>query len=126
MILDKFRDRYSFNFLAISGLLLLLVFCIFVIPSYFEYCILPAFLETVIIASFTIILFVITVFVYIFEEIFDKKIKNEKFLNSKIILIMQILGLISMLIPILFVGAIFLIAIGKSIFSHLFHFIIKF
>ena len=117
MFLDKFRNRYSFNFLSACGWIVFALFTIFTCPElYFEYIVGNTahawgvgitFLGILIV---NILFYLITFFVYVFELISWKRITNEKFLNNKYIKIFQILGIIFAFLPIMMV--VFFLIVG--------------
>lgn len=122
MILDKFknakfRDRYSFNFLALCGLLLMLTFGIHIFPNFFDYCILPACLLTVFIAILAIFICVISSVVCIFENKFNKRIKNERYLNSNFIFYLQVLGIFSIIFFVILFFLILYLVIMNVVFA---------
>lgn len=107
MFLDKFRNRYSFNFLSICGWIIFLLLCAFLIPiisamfSHYNGFPTIAFAYLfLLILGLNIIFYLLTFFVYVFEIISWKRITNEKFLNNKYIKICQTLGIISAFLPI--------------------------
>ena len=107
MLLDKFRDRYSFNFLSICGWIIFLLLCAFLIPiisamfSHYNGFPTIAFAYLfLLILGLNIIFYLLTFFVYVFEIISWKRITNEKFLNNKYIKICQTLGIIFAFLPI--------------------------
>ena len=117
MFLDKFRNRYSFNFLSACGWIVFALFTIFTCPElYFEYIVGNTahawgvgitFLGILIV---NILFYLITFFVYVFEIVSWKRITNEKFLNNKYIKIFQILGIIFAFLPIMM--AVFFLIVG--------------
>ena len=110
MLLDKFRNRYSFNFLSICGWIIFVLLSAFFIPIISamssHYSGFPgiafAFLFLLIL-GLNIIFYLLTFFVYVFEIVSWKRITNEKFLNNKYIKIFQILGIIFAFLPIMMV-----------------------
>ncbi len=117
MFLDKFRNRYSFNFLSICGWIIFLLLCVFLISiisaMFSPYSEFPgiafAFLFLLILAL-NIIFYLLTFFIYVFEIISWKRITNEKFLNNKYIKIFRILGIIFAFLPIMM--AVFFLIVG--------------
>ena len=117
MFLDKFRNRYSFNFLSACGWIVFALFTIFTCPElYIEYIVGNTahawgvgitFLGILIV---NILFYLITFFVYVFELISLKRITNEKFLNNKYIKICQTLGIIFAFLPIMMV--VFFLIVG--------------
>ena len=107
MFLNKFRNRYSFNFLSACGWIIFLLLCAFLIPiisaMFSPYSGFPgiafAFLFLLILAL-NIIFYLLTFFIYVFEIISWKRITNDKFLNNKYIKICQTLGIIFAFLPI--------------------------
>ena len=110
MFLDKFRNRYSFNFLSICGWIIFLLLCVFLISiisaMFSPYSGFPgiafAFLFLLILAL-NIIFYLLTFFIYVFDIISWKRITNEKFLNNKYIKIFQTLGIFFSFLPIILV-----------------------
>jgi len=107
MLLDKFRDRYSFNFLSICGWIIFVLLSAFFIPiisamfSHYNGFPTIAFAYLfLLILGLNIIFYLLTFFVYVFEIISWKRITNEKFLNNKYIKICQTLGIIFAFLPI--------------------------
>lgn len=103
--LNNIRNQYSFNFLVVVGLINLITFiCLFIAPSTT-----PPFLEIsnpgmgFVLVLFALIWFsVIALSVALLLLIFLKpKITNERFLNSKLIFFLQIIGFIFCLAPLL-------------------------
>ena len=113
MILDKFknakfRNRYSFNILAIFSLIIFFTLAY----EYFSIIYLtfvkhesglgfPLFIILVLLFSCFYIASFVALIIYIFEKIYNIRVKSEKFLNSKFIFWFQILGFVSFLILIL-------------------------
>ena len=113
MILDKFknakfRSKYSFNTLAIFSLIIFFT----LVYEYFSIIYLtfvkhksglgfPLFIILVFLFSCFYIASFVALIIYIFERIYNIRIKSEKFLNSKFIFWFQILGFASFLILIL-------------------------
>ncbi len=122
MFLDKFRNRYSFNFLSACGWIVFALFTIFTYPElYFEYIVGNTahawsvgitFLGILIV---NILFYLITFFVYVFELISWKRITNEKFLNNKYIKICQTLGIIFAFLPIMMVVFFFIVGFIQNI-----------
>ena len=108
MILDKFknakfRSKYSFNIVAIFSLIVL-----FILPyAYFSCCKGSACVGFAIILNLSLLLGIfyiasfVALIIYIFERIYNIRIKSEKFLKSKLVFWFQILGFASFLILIL-------------------------
>ena len=117
MLLDKFRDRYSFNFLSICGWIIFVLLSAFFIPiisamfSHYNGFPTIAFAYLfLLILGLNIIFYLLTFFIYVFEIISWKRITNEKFLNNKYIKIFQILGIIFAFLPIMMV--VFFLIVG--------------
>lgn len=102
----KFRSRYSFNFLAVLGLLFLLyLIYLFIGIIYLAHS------EGLQGLGFPLILLMLDVFfisckvclipiiIFCIEFFLRKRISNEKFLKSKVILFLQILGVLSIISP---------------------------
>ncbi len=102
--LDRFRNRYWFNALALDGIifsgLLGIIYLMFNLESGMG----MAF-AIILIALFKIefVVYYLIFTIFIFEKIFNKRITNKKFLDSKIIKILQNIGVIGFLIPVLLV-----------------------
>ncbi len=111
MFLDKFRNRYSFNFLSVCGWIIFVLFCIIICP----YLVLakdglsfiPLFLFCQFLIVLAILFYLITFFIYVFEIVSRKRITNEKFLDNKYIKIIQYLGIIFAFLPIIMVLLLF-------------------
>jgi len=103
MFFDKFRDKYSFNFLAICGWIVFVAyFTFYLLATLYQWygsAISFIVLTILIFAAFCLSLSII---ILILEEIFTWKIKNQKFLNNKFIFIFQILGSIFAILPTLY------------------------
>ncbi len=122
MFLDKFRNRYSFNFLSACGWIVFALFTIFTCPElYFEYIVRNTahawgvgitFLGILIV---NIIFYLITFFIYVFEIVSWKRITNEKFLNNKYIKICQTLGIIFAFLPIIMIALFFIFGFFQDI-----------
>ena len=122
MFLDKFRNRYSFNFLSVCGWIIFLVFSIYMCPElYISYVIgntehvwgwAITFLYTL---GLNILFYLITFFVYVFELVSRKRITNEKFLNNKYIKIFQTTGIFFAFLPILLVVLFFIFSFLQDI-----------
>ena len=114
MFLDKFRNRYSFNFLSVCGWIIFVLLCIFfisIICSPHDGFPAIAFIFIfLLILGLNILFYIFTFFVYVFELISWKRITNEKFLNNKYIKIFQTLGIIFAFLPIIMV--VLLIIVG--------------
>jgi len=102
-ILDRFRNKYSFNFLGISGW----VVCILFFKCFFPYrnedqLSFPLMIIFTIIASFAAFCLSLSIIILVLEEIFAWKIKDQEFLNNKFIFLFQILGSVFAILPILY------------------------
>lgn len=98
------RNRYSFNFLAVIGLINLLVFLsLFIAPSskppFFE--ILNPGMGFVLVlfavVGFSVVAISIAIFLHLFLKV---QIANDRFLNSKLIFFLQIIGIVCFFAPI--------------------------
>ncbi len=124
MILEKYKNRYSFNFLAVCGWIVFAWFCIFTCPEIFTTYIMQdtqhAFgvgVSLLRITIFAIICIIPFFVILILEQIFNISIKNEKFLSNKIIAKIQIFGIICLLSPIFFMGLLCLTVIIELILN---------
>lgn len=118
MILDKFRNRYSFNFLSICGWICFIAVILCVSKEIYIIHILKntqylwgVYVYYIGISFFAILSLFITSLIYFFEKIFNIKMKNYEILNNKIIHIVQILGIIFELVIILALCLILIYAI---------------
>ena len=109
MFLDKFRNRYSYNFLSFCGyVIFLLLIKVLTSKFYATYIIdnTETFLPFAIIITGFIILDLISIFIvliiFVFEKKFNFKIQNENILNKKPIKIIQQLGIIFVFLPIVY------------------------
>lgn len=107
MFLDKFRNRYSFNFLSACGWIIFLLLCAFfieiisiVVSHYSSFPTIAFAFLFLLILGLNIIFYLLTFFVYVFEIVSWKRITNDKFLNNKYIKISQTLGIIFAFLPI--------------------------
>lgn len=102
MFLDKFRDKYSFNLLVSSGLFSLLISCLFFLFILFNlHSGISSLIVTFLILELAFIQLIVSILsyiIYIIEEIFNKKIKNNLFLKSKVISNLQLVGIINYLL----------------------------
>ena len=115
MFIDKFRNRYSFNFLVVCGWVIFLQFCFFICPElYITYVVrntehafgVGVFFLCVLIIS--AVSYVITFFINVFEIISLKRITCEKFLNNKYVKIFQTLGIAFAFLPIIIMALLFI------------------
>lgn len=97
--LDRFRNRYWFNALALDGIIFSGLLGIIYLMFNLEYGMGMAF-AIILIALFKIefVVYYLIFTLFIVEEIFNKKITNKKFLDSKIIKNLQNIGVIGFLI----------------------------
>ena len=122
MFLEKYKNRYSFNFLAVCGWIVFVLFSMCFSPLIF---VRGAGISPVIAWMFGIIflldiLFCILTFViYVFEIIFNLRISNQKFLQSRKIYILQILGIGFSVFPIMFMVLSFVFDYITELFSSL-------
>lgn len=122
MFWDKYRDRYSFNFLSACGWIIFVLLCVFFIPiisiMFSPYSGFPgiafAFLFLLIL-GLNILFYAITFYVYVFELVSWKRITNEKFLNNKYIKVLQTLGIFFAFLPIILVVLLFVIGFLQDI-----------
>lgn len=104
MFLNKFRNRYSFNFLSVCGWIIFILLCIFFFPDIFKpEAGLPLAIIFIYILGLNILFYLMTFFVYVFELVSWKRITNEKCLNNKYIKVLQTLGIIFAFLPIIMV-----------------------
>ena len=102
--LDKFRNRFWFNALALDGIifsgLLGIIYLMFNLESGMG----MAFaIILIVLFKIEFVVYYLIFTLFIFEEIFNKRITNKKFLDSKIIKTLQNIGIIGFLIPVLLV-----------------------
>ncbi len=102
--LDKFRNKYWFNALALDGIifsgLLGIIYLMFNLESGMG----MAFaIILIVLFKIEFVVYYLIFTLFIFEEIFNKRITNKKFLDSKIIKTLQNIGIIGFLIPVLLV-----------------------
>lgn len=122
MFLDKFRNRYSFNFLSVCGWIIIILCTIFTLPElYIEYIAgntAHAFgvgITFLGILCLNILFFILTFLVYVFEIVSWKRITNEKILNNKYFKLIQNLGIVFAFLPILILILFFTFSFIKSI-----------
>ncbi len=104
MILDKFRNRYSFNFLSVCGWIIFFLLClffIFIAQSKDGLSFIPVFVGIIFVFGLNIIFYLITFLVYLFEIVSLKKITNEEFLNNNYVKIFQTLGIVFAFLPLI-------------------------
>lgn len=101
--LDKFRNRFWFNALALDGIifsgLLGIIYLMFNLESGMGMAFV-IILVTILKIELIVCYLVFTIFIW--EQIFDKKITSKKFLNSKTIRMLQSTGIILFFIPFIF------------------------
>lgn len=102
--LDKFKNRFWFNALALDGIifsgLLGIIYLMFNLESGMG----MAFaIILIVLFKIEFVVYYLIFTLFIFEEIFNKRITNKKFLDSKIIKTLQNIGIIGFLIPVLLV-----------------------
>ena len=102
--MDKFRNKYWFNALALDGIifsgLLGIIYLMFNLESGMG----MAFaIILIVLFKIEFVVYYLIFTLFIFEEIFNKRITNKKFLDSKIIKTLQNIGIIGFLIPVLLV-----------------------
>lgn len=102
--LDKFRNRFWFNALALDGIifsgLLGIIYLMFNLESGMG----MAFaIILIVLFKIEFVVYYLIFTLFIFEKIFNKRITNKKFLDSKIIKTLQNIGIIGFLIPVLLV-----------------------
>lgn len=102
----KFRSRYSFNFLAIVGLLFLLyLIYLFISIIYLAHSEGLQGLEFPLIILMHDVFFIsckvclISIIIFCIENFLRKRISNKKFLKSNVILFLQTLGVLSIISP---------------------------
>ena len=120
-ILDKFRNRFWFNTIAFMGLILGGLFCLILISLYILEVFFNVYLGSVLpivalIVQISALELVVVFVFYIIERIYQNvRITNKKFLNSKIIHILQNIGIFFYFIPItLFIVLLIVILLLKS------------
>ena len=95
MILDKFRNKYSFNFFATFGWIIFTAyFTFYLLATPYRWYGSAISLITLIIMISTISCLSLSIIIWILEEIFEWQIKNKKFFNNKFVLFLQLLGVI--------------------------------
>lgn len=102
MFLDKLKNRYSYNFLAVCGWLEFIFLCSKFSPDIFrQQAYFPRFLIFSAIILINIVFLLITFFIYVFEITSLKRITNEKFLNFKFLKLFQVIGVVFAFLPII-------------------------
>lgn len=102
--LDKFRNKYWFNALALDGIIFSGLLGIIYIMFNLESGMGMAFaIILIVLFKIEFVVYYLIFTLFIFEEIFNKRITNKKFLDSKIIKTLQNIGIIGFLIPVLLV-----------------------
>lgn len=116
MFLDKFRNRYSFNFLSVCGWIILGLLCVSFFPYIFEPQLgFPLAIIFIGILGLNLLFYIITFFVYVFETVSLNKISSEKFLNNKYVKLIQNLGIVFAFLPILILILFFTFSLIKSV-----------
>ena len=118
-MLDKFRNRFSFNFLVICGWITFYFYIPFFYPENFSN---PQaggpFAFTLIFNSIlNTLFFLMSISIFAIEYTLNKEITNQKFLKSKFIFCLQILGIIFFAIPLIIFGYLSLDILFTSIVS---------
>jgi hypothetical protein len=102
MFLEKFKNRYSFNFLSICGWIVFILLCIFFFPDILNpEAGLPLAIIFIGILILNIFFYFITLIIYIIESISLKRIINEKILKNKYVNIIRVLGIFFSLLPLI-------------------------
>lgn len=114
MFLDKFRNRYSFNFLVVCGWIIFILLGVFFKSIIFSpkngFPTMAFVFIFQLILILNILFYVITFFIYVFEIVSLKRITCEKFLNNKYVKIFQTLGIAFAFLPII-IAVLFLVFI---------------
>lgn len=123
-ILDKFRNRFWFNTIAFMGLILgglfcLILICLYILEVFFNVYLgsgLPIVALIVQISALELVVVFVAFVFYIIERIYQNvRITNNNFLNSKVIHILQNIGISFYFIPItLFIVLLIVILLLKS------------
>ena len=102
--IKSLNKSYSYNIFALIGIFILTlkIFCILKNSYTYDYAVVDYLLFPV--------LFLLTFIIYVFELIFQFKIKNERVLNNKIINIVRFVGAVVSVIYLL-IAAIFIFCI---------------
>lgn len=102
--IKSLNKSYSYNIFALIGIFILTfkIFCILKNSYTYDYAVIDYLLFPV--------LFLLTFIIYVFELIFQFKIKNERVLNNKIINIVRFVGVVVSIIYLL-IAAIFIFCI---------------
>jgi len=119
MILDKVRNRFGFNILVVWGWITFCFYMSFFYPEGFNTKLGDPFAILLILNFiFNTILFVMFVVpIFAIEFVINKRITNQKFLKSKIVFCLQILGIIFFAIPLIIFGYLSLDILFTSIVS---------
>ena len=107
MWLDRFRNKYWFNFLAIAELINSIIFYPMMLSIIFtknnQELGFPFAILLFGKISFDIIICTIALYIYIFERVSGKEITNKIFLNSKLIICLQNTSILLFLVFIIFI-----------------------
>ena len=107
MWLDRFRNKYWFNFLAIAELINSIIFYPMMLSIIFtknnQELGFPFAILLFGKISFDIIICTIALYIYIFERVSRKEITNKIFLNSKLIICLQNTSILLFLVFIIFI-----------------------
>ena len=113
MFLDKFRDRYSFNILTISGWLLFVLFLFLGFPDFFQAYIIGKTehvfgfgVSLLITVLFSIILIFLCLTIFIIEKYMNIRKINNRLLQNKTFIKFQTTGFILFFVPILILSLI--------------------
>ena len=95
MFMNYLRQSYAFNFICIYGLLtLLLLLFLFIIGLLLKISFFGLFLLSDVIGMLGIIILLLCILIFIFEQILSIKISNQNFLSNKVITVLQNIGII--------------------------------
>ncbi len=119
MFFDKFRDKYSFNFLSVCGwiifVLYLIIFSFIVLSPNEGFPALIFFYFFLLLLGLNVFFYIITFFIYVFETINFKRITNEKVLNNKFIKIFQISGIVLAFLPLITIMIVLITGFTKDL-----------